>query len=207
MAKWLTWNSDLVNRPAHEVVDGVSYLHVTHVLDAWVEPWILEWKLDVGRVQANKTGRKAMAIGTRVDELIKRDVIDKKYSLRKSDLKEVESCMKGWEKFKSEHPMTMTVGTRYHSKVNYTTGEPDLLCVDTLLDVKCSSQIEAKHWLQTGTYNRDSQILLPKIAILRLDKFWGTYEFKTRPYNDAYGKIFDGILAAYRYFEIKGAVI
>lgn len=193
-------------REAHSIKNGQSFLHVTHVLDSWVEPHLLEWKLEVGRTEANKVSRKALAIGSRVDELIKADVRDKKYRLRKSDPKEVISCMAGWEKFKSEHGLTLTVGLRYYSTENYTTGEIDLTSPDTLLDVKCSSDISPKYWIQTGTYNRDSTLLLPNLGILRLDKFWGTYEYKTRPYNVAYARVFDGILGAYRYFEVKGEV-
>ena len=70
-----------------------EYDHVTTILDAWIDPELLKWQLEVGRATASKVSKKAMKIGSRVDELIRADIDSGKLKLRKSDSNEVANCM------------------------------------------------------------------------------------------------------------------
>lgn len=182
--------------------DGRSYDRVTHVLSSYLEQGLVDWKMEVGRVAAQRVSHKALRDGSRVDELVMTDIRKGGYKLRKSDNPEVVSCMKGWEKFKQERPMTAvsTQVTCYDDEFG-TAGTYDIEYPDCIADVKASKHIQKKNWLQTAWYNSISKLNKPYIAILRLDPFWGSYQFVRKPMNPAYLRIFQGILEAKRYFE------
>ena len=87
-----------------------------------------------------------------------------------------------------------------------TAGTYDIEEADCITDVKASSQINPKNWLQVAWYNHISKLNKPYIAILRLDPFWSNYEYVRKPMNEAYCEIFKGILNAYRYFTHQGGL-
>lgn len=181
-----------------------EYDRVTTILEAWIDPSLLNWKLEVGRAAASKISKKAMKIGSRVDELIRDDLDNGKYKLRKSDSKEVGNCMTGWEKFKKEKQMkVLSHHQRHQSEEWLVTGEYDLELSDHLTDVKCASAIRDKNWIQTAVYNHLSKLNKPKLAILRLDPFWATYEWRERLMNVGYLKVFEGMIHVMRYFNCK----
>lgn len=191
----------------HREHEGKLYLRTTAVLDAWIEPWMVEWKLDIGRVKAYQTSRKSLKIGSRVDELVMNSINDKDWKLRKTDGKEVASCMRGYQRFiEQESFKPVKTQQTYYDADTMTCGTLDVECEDAILDIKTSQQISAKYWLQVAWYNHLSRLNKPNLSILRVDKFWETYQYQVRPMNTAYLDIFRGILGAYRYFEQKGEV-
>ena len=185
--------------------DGKFYDRTTSILDAWVEPWRLEWLTEVGRVAANKKSRAALALGKRVDTLVQVEIEKGKFNLAKADSKEVASCMAGWKLWKErEAKGIISIQQTSYCDETMTAGTYDLEEGDAITDVKTSSQISPKHWLQVAWYNHISLLNKPYIAILRLDKFWSNYEYVRKPMNQGYCEIFKGILNAYRYFNHQG---
>lgn len=172
-------------------------IHVTQVLDYFMPPELVEWKLDEGRAEANRIGKKAMKIGTRVDELIKNEGQPKK-----SDSVEVQSCFKAYEKFREDYkPVSVKPCKRlYFEMLGFKiTGEPDLDIAfpnyNVLTDIKGSNRIDIKHWIQDTVYA--SVTGHQKVAILRLDKITEDYHFYERDYNEHYVNVFKGLLLAY----------
>ena len=181
-----------------------EYDHVTTILDAWIDPELLKWQLEVGRATASKVSKKAMKIGSRVDELIRADIDSGKLKLRKSDSNEVANCMVGWEKFKKEKQMKVVSHHQRHQSEEWlVSGEYDLEYPLHMTDVKCASAIRKKNWIQTAVYNHISLLNKPKLAILRLDPFWATYEWKEKVMSVGYLKVFQGMIHVMRYFNCK----
>lgn len=187
--------------------DGVHYRRVTTILEDWIEPWLVEWRLELGRVEAGKKSRAALKIGSRVDELVMKDVMGQGYKLRKDDSKEVISCMAGWDSFKDRHsPKAVSVQVTSYDDLYGTAGTYDIELEDCLIDVKTGQQISPKYWLQVAWYNFISGLNKPYIAILRLDPFWKTFEYKVKPMKNGYLEVFKGIMAAQQYLAHQGEI-
>jgi hypothetical protein len=174
-------------------------IRVTEVLDYFAEPKLVAWKVKLGLKEANKIGRHAMKVGSRVDELIKAKALPKP-----KDLDEVKQCIKAWESFCKDYSISsFDIGKRLYWQEEDLIGEPDILIPSMLIDIKCSSAIRDKYWLQVCKYNQIEQRKM--VAILRLDSSLGYYEFKTNEdvgLDLAYGiSVFDGLHHAYRFLN------
>ena len=192
---------------SYYIKDGLLYDRASTILDFVIEPWMVDWKVKASRkdgveyaVRAVKEGidkyrmpnsaldtsRKALKIGSRVDELVERDCLDGSYSLKKSDLPEVHSCMSAWDKFKQRYDVSVlsTQETVYNKELRVA-GTLDLILlingVVMLVDIKSSISISIKYWLQTSFYYWTKE--LRKIngnsctGIIRLDKQASEFEF------------------------------
>jgi len=76
--------------------DGRKYKRQSTIMDFFPHPDLVDWKVKVGKAEAGRIQRKALKIGSRVDELCEKDVVDGSYKLRKADPFEVRSCMEAW---------------------------------------------------------------------------------------------------------------
>lgn len=194
-----------------EKLDG--WVSVTEVLDAFIPKGLLDWYLKTGKKEAKRLSTVAMKIGTRVDELIQEDVLTGSYKLSSKDSIEVKNCMEAWRQFKNDYQPTIQ-----HSQLEVKidgdkiVGHIDLIFNNLVVDVKCSSSIKPNHWLQTGKYQdmfSGSDIVgksdIDGVAILRLDKNLGTYQYVNKSIEEAfdYARIFDGLMSAYRYYQPK----
>jgi hypothetical protein len=171
---------------SYYIKDGLLYDRASTILDFVIEPWMVEWKQKVGKVECGKRSRLALKIGSRVDELVERDCLDGSYSLKKSDLPEVHSCMSAWNKFKQRYDVSVlsTQETVYNKELRVA-GTLDLILlingVVMLVDIKSSISISIKYWLQTSFYYWTKE--LRKIngnsctGIIRLDKQASEFEF------------------------------
>jgi hypothetical protein len=171
---------------SYYIKDGLLYDRASTILDFVIEPWMVEWKQKVGKVECGKRSRLALKIGSRVDELVERDCLDGSYSLKKSDLPEVHSCMSAWDKFKQRYDVSVlsTQETVYNKELRVA-GTLDLILlingVVMLVDIKSSISISIKYWLQTSFYYWTKE--LRKIngnsctGIIRLDKQASEFEF------------------------------
>lgn len=188
--------------------DGRTYDRVTTVLASYIELGLVEWKMEVGRVAAGRISSKSLKDGKRVDELVMSDISKGDYKLRKSDNPEVVSCMKGWELFKKEKGDLRAISTQVtcYDDTFGTAGTYDIEYPDTLCDLKAGKRINKKYWLQVAWYNHISKLDKPFLSILRLDPFWGTYQYLRRPMNPAYLRVFQGVLEAMRYFNHEGDI-
>ena len=197
--------------PTNKEQRADGWLSVTEVLDFFIPKGLLAWYLKTGAKEAKRLSTVALKIGSRVDELITQDIKDGKYKLSIKDSLEVKNCMEAWEAFKKDYsPKFSHVQREVRSDVDKVVGHIDLISSNHIIDVKCASSIKPNYWLQTAKYwemaGADEYL---GIAILRLDKNLGTYQFKT---NIQAGidimecvLIFDGLIKAHRYYRPKGS--
>lgn len=174
-------------------------ISITTVLDAFKEQWYVDWVCRVGKAQANRIGKEAMAIGTAVDETIKTGKSSPKVSLKPF----VITALEGYKKWREVYqPKVIIPGKRLYSKHNdiAITGEPDLYVDDVLVDIKCASKISPKYWLQVNMY-RFLEGSQGKVAILRLDKNTGAYEYVVKDYDPKCVSVWCGLLDAYVYLK------
>ena len=182
-------------------------IRVTEVLDYFATPWLVDWKLRVGKREANRISKEAMKIGSRVDEIIKNCPIDPFFDKEKI---EVTNCIDAYYKWMSVYkPKSITPCTRLYATIDgiEVTGEPDLMVDDVLVDIKCSSKISPNYWVQVNIYSklmyRDEVYNVNpfKVAILRLDKKTGSYEYVVKDYDPNLVDVWRGLLKAYCYYK------
>ena len=184
-------------------------IRVTEVLDFFAPPWLVDWKLRVGKAEANRISKAAMKIGSRVDELIKRSpmtglVMEKSVA----DKEEVKNCMVAYKKWLEVYkPKAITPCTRLYATIEgiEVTGEPDLDIDECITDLKCASKISISHKIQDNVYEFIRRQLklkpYPEVAILRLDKITGSFEYFREPYNQNLVDCWRGLLKAYVYYN------
>jgi hypothetical protein len=175
---------------------------VTAVLDYFMEPGLVAWKVKVGAREARRIGTLAKKVGSRVDMLIKTGS-----KLDKKDSSEVRSCVEGYEKWYSDYRQPhIEVCQRLYDEKRGITGEPDIFIpeTNTLLDIKCAGMINQKYWLQLAAYASMMSTKPATIGILRLHKSIGEYEYKVREFDERLVDVFNGMLLAYNYLCPNG---
>jgi hypothetical protein len=170
---------------------------VTEVLDYFATPGLVDWKVRVGKREANRISKQAMNIGTNVDEWVKAKVLGNK--LPKLKTMEAETCVVAYKRWEKDYSPDLKVATRLYSDPYGITGEPDLYWGDVVVDLKCSSGIRDSYWLQTAAYCKMAG--KTDRAILRLDKTLGEYEYKVKEGWMFDWEVFQGLLNAYRFFN------
>ena len=189
-------------------IDGL--VSVTEVLDFFIPKQLLDWYLKTGKAEAKRIGTVAMKIGSRVDELICQEINTGSYKLKASDGQEVKNCLEAWKQFKQDYqPKVKHTQLTLADNIDKVIGHCDLLTDTTLIDIKCSSSIRDNYWVQVAKYYSmlpvEENTTVYQVAILRLDKNLGVYEYKT--HRDAKvnltqcQSVFDGLLDAYRYYN------
>ena len=179
-----------------------GWLSVTEVLDAFIPKGLLDWYLRTGKAEAKKISTIAMKIGTRVDELIQDDVLKGSYKLSAKDPIEVKNCMDAWVKFKSDYsPNIKAVQIEVKDDIHKLIGHIDLIMDNMVVDIKCASSIKANYWLQVAKYSQMYGADFKEVAIIRLDKNLGTYEFVKCSRLHRLVEVYDGLLSAYRYYN------
>lgn len=178
---------------------------VTTVLDYFQAPELVEWKLRIGKKEAKRISTVALKIGTRVDQMIQDDVQSKAVKLTAKDSIEVQNCWKAWLSFKQDYsPKVEGFQMELLEPANDLIGHLDLLTDWGVIDVKCASSIKPNYWLQVSKYGQLVGVY-SNVAILRLDKNLGVYEYKTAEQvgvqPEQAVKVFNGLLDAYRYFN------
>lgn len=180
------------------------YDRITRILDYFALPELVDWKLNVGRKESNRISREALKIGSNVDEAIRAEV--NKLKPVKLKTTESKSCWEAWEQWKKDYAVDIaklrTVNTVYdHSLM--VAGTPDLEWNNnTVIDIKCSSEIRPNYWLQTEFYGRCLGYefgLIENKAILRLNKNLGTYEFRKMSLSDYHWEAVKSAIKLFRY--------
>lgn len=173
-------------------------IRVTEPLNFFKEQWYIDWIHRVGRTEVNKVGKQAMAIGTRVDELIKTGGVP-----TTKDKPEVHTCLSAYAKWLSIYtPLVVTNGNRLFKSIEEVevTGEPDIYVDDVLVDIKCSSKISPMYWIQVNMY-RKLQDSTGKVAILRLDKHTGSFEYVVKEHDPFLCDVWLGLCRAMLYLK------
>lgn len=182
--------------------DGKQYDRVTRVLGWFEPPDLTAWKIRTK--DHKKIGKKAMAIGSRVDGMCEADWRGEGYKVTIKDAEEVKNCMRAWEEWKRDYSEVYEDIQAMQETVYYddwmVAGSLDIRTSQGIIDIKTSGRVSKSYWIQTAVYNRQFQ--LPKRMVLRLDKRCGTYEFAECPeqYSQEYlENLFLGRLLNYRY--------
>lgn len=185
-----------------ERIEG--WVSVTEILDAFIPKGLLSWYLRTGAKEAKRLSTVAMKIGSRVDELIQTDITTGSYKISAKDPIEVTNCMDAWKQFKQDYSPNITgVQIEVKSEEEKLVGHIDIIFNNRVVDVKCASSIKPNYWLQVSKYADMSKMPLKGVAILRLDKNLGTYQYVEKDgWQDVV--IFDALLKAYRYYQPKG---
>jgi hypothetical protein len=173
-------------------------VRVTEPLNYLKEPWYINWVHKGGRTEANKVSKASMKVGTRVDELIKTGA-----EPLEKDSDEVKTAFCAFVKWRSLYtPLSLIPGVRLFKQIEEVevTGEPDLYVDGVLVDIKCASKISSSYWIQVNMY-RQLEGSTGKVAILRLDKVTGSFEYVVKDYDPFMCVIWLGLCRAMMYLK------
>jgi len=192
--------------PTNAEQKAEGWLSVTEVLDAFIPKGLLAWYLKTGAKEAKRLSTIALKIGSRVDELIQDDVLGGGYKLSQKDSIEVKNCMEAWEAFKRDYqPKITATQVEVMSPSEKLIGHIDLILNNMVVDVKCASSIKPNYWIQVAAYEMMLEQDIDGLAILRLDKNLGTYQFLTHEQAKVNWTecvdTFNGLLTAYRFYN------
>jgi len=184
------------------VKDGKEYDRVTKVINYFMAPGLVDWRVKVGKKEANKIMRDAAKIGTRVHRLAE----DHNYGEGEVDTAkekpEVKTAFGAYIKWIEEYdPAIKTMEKTVYSEEWGIAGTYDILLEDrAIVDIKTSRMISPTHWIQLAAYAQ-MEGDIQAIAVLRLDKNLGVYEYKVREFEQYYVDVFVSLLNAYRYYK------
>lgn len=182
--------------------DGKSYERVTRILDYFAPPELVDWKVRVGKKEASRVSKVATTFGTRVHSLIELSEAPKK-----SDKEEVKNCIQAFNSWKTDYGISeIKNGVTMFCDKRMIAGTPDFMIGNTLVDIKTSREVKATNFIQLGAYASLMSECPKSLAILRLDKTIGVYEYVT---NEKIGMTvtqcidaFNYILGYYRFYKM-----
>ena len=184
-----------------------GWLSVTEVLDHFIPKGLLDWYLKTGKAEAKRLSTVALKIGSRVDELICQDITSGSYKLSSKDSIEVQNCMEAWRQFKSDYqPVITACQKEVMSEAEKLVGHIDIILGATVVDIKCASSIKDNYWLQVAKYADLLTVDVDGVAILRLDKNLGTYQFVKKEKWLHFLEVYNGLLIAFRYYQPPAAI-
>ena len=177
-----------------------TLVRVTESLDFFKPAWFAEWLLKVGKREANAISKKALKIGSRIDEIIRSGV----YEADKKDTQEVKQCLKNFLAWKERYQVqTLEPLDRIEDIGIGLTGCADFYWreKEILIEFKSSKKISPEHFFQLGGYKRLGYPCR-SVAILRCDKDLDDFEFKT---NEDLGlsleQCVDAFEAAFKHYK------
>ena len=182
-------------------------VRVTEILDYLTEPELLAWYIRMGKAACKKISDTSKSIGTAVDLMIQQDIKKQGYAVVTGTPE--ESCMNAWEKFKHDNPSFISSILSIQTELNdgEIVGHPDIITINQIVDIKTSRAIQPRHWTQVSKYAQMAK--KPKVAILRLDKETGNYEFKEQGQEviDYELGVFNAYLVAFKHNTIIREII
>ena len=152
-------------------------IRVSETQDFFKADWYIKWVMKVGIREANATSKKALKIGTRIDEIIRSGI----YESDKKDTQEVKQSLKNFNAWRERYNVkTIEPLSRIENQSIGLTGEADFYWqeTDTLIDFKSSKKISPEYIFQLGGYKRLG-FKGRRLAVLRCDKDLDDFEFKT----------------------------
>ena len=178
------------NLPYYEV-EGRQYPRVTSILSILRDPDLEVWAEKVGPVAAKRKATHAAKVGTTLDRMIKQQVAGEKVTWPRPASAEVRQGWKAWEEYRRLHEVDYQIGKPLVSPLYGYGGEPDLYKEEEIVDIKATTRLREKHWIQLHAY---APLLFPAwkphrqwsdvmLKLIRLDTFLGTYEVKMRRWD------------------------
>ena len=155
--------------------DGKRYDRITRVIGHFAPPELVAYKVKVGNRAANAAAKKAAQFGSMVDEAIRLDWNNPKNPKPSSEW----SCaICAFEMWKRDFGVTsLSFPDTAFSDELMVAGTPDFVFGDMIVDLKCSSSVKTIYFAQLGAYWALTGKQAKDLAILRLDKNTGLYEF------------------------------
>lgn len=178
-------------------------IRVTEAVGYFKPEWYTDWVLRVGKREANAISKKAIKIGTRIDEIIRSGF----YEADKKDTQEVKKSLKNFLAWKERYSIgTIEPLDRREDESIGLTGAGDFYIPEweTLVDYKSSKRIYPEYFFQLGGYRRLG-FPAKKLAILCCDKEIDFFLYKT---NEDFGlsleqcvDAFESAFKHYRYYK------
>ena len=187
--------------PTSTTEKSEGWVSVTEVISYFPEPGLVDWKIDTGRKEANRISRLAAKTGSRVHELIEADYRNGNYKFKTADNTEVRSCMAAWERFKTDYtPKIECMEYEVKDDDRMVIGHVDMYAIiggkPVITDIKTAGSIKSAHWIQLGAYAGMDSRDLSQVAVLRLDRHLGVYEFEAEAPRP---EIFNCLVTVYDY--------
>lgn len=176
---------------------------VTQVLDYLTEPQLVAWIERTSKAKRKAITDEAKEIGNAVNRFIDLELVGTPQA-HPTD-KRILNCLIGWERFKKDYPsfVPSIISTQEEVIEDNIIGHPDFTHLSGITDLKCAKSIWPKHWTQTAKYYRMKHgSRLGFIAILRLDKETGNYEYiklEDSNYIDYEVNVFNAYLIAFEH--------
>ena len=159
---------------------------VTEVLGYSTPPPLVEWFKRNSKAKSEAIAASTSEIGQGVDTLVQQDIKEGGY-VPPFDSDPMNNCLAGWEKVKTEHPGFIESVTEMQTelRVGEMVGHPDFIHGTVpwgITDLKCTSGIRTKNWIQTAKYARmlmeERGWPMPAfLRIIRLKRDEPTYEW------------------------------
>jgi hypothetical protein len=194
---------DIKSYPNHYKIDNVKYDRVTSVLGYFMPRPLLDWALREGAKEYKNKTKTAKAIGTRVDKIATAILANTHWCITDKDHPAIRNCVgafKNW--LNEEKPKVIDWQITVRDNELMVAGTYDLSLEDTLIDIKCANRISLSYWIQLATYAKLSGKGFKKLAVLRLDKLTGDYQYKVIDYTDDLYNLFLCMLNYYRFENI-----
>lgn len=167
--------------PVSQEQHDAGMVSITKVLDAYTEPSIWEWKLNVGKPKAQRISEEALRVGKLVDLAIQNDIKGLPVDVSLSE-PSVQNAYGAWLSFKEKHPLFVKdIEDIQIELIDWNVvGHPDIVHRLEIADIKTSKQltIRPKWVVQVSKYalmkgkDRASIILLSKASPQFLYFWW-----------------------------------
>ena len=179
--------------------DGIKFDRVTSILGYFSNPSLVKWQIT--NKNAKQITKTAKQIGTRVHNLTLEYDKTRAVRLTPNDSQGVRNCMEAYKRFRDIEKPTYIQSeyTVFNEELKIAGTMDRKLATKEVLDIKTSEKIRLEYWLQLAMYNWLDNESCENLAVVRLDKLIGEYQYKVIPYNKALVNVFLGILEYYRF--------
>lgn len=163
--------------------DGKKYDRITKITDYFSPPELVEWKVKVGKKEANRISRIALKFGKEVDERIRANPFSP--AVKKKDKPEVVNAINAWNSWLIHYePVDFRFPDTLYDEERMIAGTPDFDWLDrqgdwTSTDVKTSREIRPANFFQLGGYESMRVIKNKRVAIIDLSKSLGMFDYIT----------------------------
>ena len=156
--------------------EGKEFERVTKIINHFMPQELVDYKVRVGNRVANAAMKKGGKFGTMIDEAIRKNW-ENPVAEKVSD--ESKSALGAWNSWATTHigTRTMEFPETYFSDSLLVAGTPDFIMGNMIVDIKTSNRISPIYFAQLGAYAFLSGLPIEDLAVLRLDKSTGLYEF------------------------------
>lgn len=145
---------------------------VTEILDYSTPPYLAKWFKNNSAAKCDKIALETSECGKLVDLSVQEDIKNGKYTMPVNDQNAL-NCLGQWEQLKVDHPLFVPSIKEMQAEVRAfgIVGHPDFICQEEngwgVADLKCTSGIRAKNWIQEATY----------AAMLMVERGWAFPSF------------------------------